>query len=411
MNENKTNEKIPNNRLSKDENNNWCFVHEFLEKDFTMSFKKYEFKTKKEAERSYLKIDKEYNKKINEIKNSTDISFSFKSYLQYWLYNIQYPKVANRRRVVLNHMVNNIIIPSMTSNPLLSKITSVYLNELFVNCNQYSETSGWMSQLIIGSALKSAIADQYLKTNPMDAVKKIPRNKPKFEIIERKDIPKFLTEAKLYGMNSSFSEGLLLEILLALFCGLRRGEIMGLKFDDFNPENQTVTVKRQLIYETEENIGEKGNTYSRKGMVTIDPKTKNSYRCLKIHPVIFDELEERRKIIEIYKQRKDYIHDFDGYICVSRNGRIKSDNTILTGIKKIAARSGVPLVSPHDLRHTCATMLLEFGVEITKIAKILGHRNPHTTLDIYCTTTDSVQDIADLFNGSLVLSDSMKGDG
>lgn len=397
---------IPENTILTDDSNTWYFYYKCLEDDYTISFKKYEYESQKEAERNYLKITKEFDSKISIIRNSTDISFSFKSYLQYWLYEIQYPKVANRRKVVLNHMINNVIIPSMPENPMLTRVSTAYLDKLFATCKEYSETSGWMSQLVIGTVLKSAMADQYIKTNPMDGVKRFPRNKPNFQVINYKDIPKFLTEAKLYGMNSPTSDGLYLEILLALFCGLRRGEIMGLKFEDFDKENQTVTIKRQLTYVLDHSIKEKGDSFSRKGVATICPKTDNSYRCLKIHPIIFEELENRRQLIESYKEREDYTDDYDGYICLMRSGALKTDGSISSGVKRIAIRSGVPPVSCHDLRHTCATMLLEFGVEITEIAKVLGHTNPHTTLDLYCTIMESEQDIADLFDERLILSNA-----
>ncbi len=397
---------IPENTILTNSSKKWYFYYKCLEDDYTISFKKYEYESKKEAERNYLKIVKEFDSKISTIRNSIDISFSFKSYLQYWLYEVQYPKVANRRKVVLNHMVNNIIIPSMPENPLLTRVTTAYLDKLFATCKGHSETSGWMSQLVISTVLKSAIADQYLKANPMDGIKRFKRNKPNFQVISNKDIPKFLTEAKLYGMNSTSSEGLYLEILLGLFCGIRRGEIMGLRFDDFDVENQTVTIKRQLSYIVDHSVGENGDKFSRKGVATICPKTDNSYRCLKIHSVIFEELEKRKQLIEIYKDRDDYIHDNDGYVCLLRNGAFKTDSAISSGVKKIALRSGIPPVSCHDLRHTCATMLMEFGVEIPEIAKVLGHTNPHTTLDLYCTTTESEQDIAELFDDNLILSNT-----
>lgn len=185
---------------------------------------------------------------------------------------------------------------------------------------------------------------------------------------------------------------------------------MGLRFDDFDEKKQTVTIKRQLSYVVEPSIRENGEIFSRKGVATICPKTDSSYRCLKIHPVIFEELEKRRQLIEIYKKRDDYIPDNDGYICILRNGAFKTDSTISSGVKKIALRSGIPPVSCHDLRHTCATMLLEFGVNISEIAKVLGHTNPHTTLDLYCTTTESEQDIADLFDKHLVLTNTERSE-
>ena len=391
--------------------NTWCFHYKFLEDDYTISIKKYvKFTTKKQAEREYIKVAKEYRKKIEEIKNTITIDYTFRSYLLFWLYEIQYPKVAPRRKVVLHHVVNHVILPSMQEDISLSKVTPSYLDRLFSVCKTLSLTSGWMSQAVVGAALKTALEDQYLKVNPMNGVHRYPRNIPKQNVIDYQDIPKFLEEAKSFADHCTSSDGEYLEILLALFCGLRRGEIMALRFDDFNAEKQTVSINKQLCYEPNETMNGNKITYNRNKPQIIHAKTKTSCRLLKIHPVIFEELEIRKKRISDNMSNKGYIHDNDGYICLNRYGKFKHDNTITAAIKRISIKCGIPQLNCHGLRHTCATMLLEFGVPLDMISRMLGHSDVNTTLDIYCTTIHGKQDIADLLDNHIILA-SEESDG
>lgn len=395
---------IPENAILCASDGTWYFFYKYLDKDYTITFKKYGYyKKKEEAQTKYIHIVSAFKKQIDAIKNSINITFTFKSFMLYWLYEIQYPIVAPRRQVVLHHVVTNIILPSVSENVILSKVTSSYLDEIFIRCKSHSKTSGWMAQSVADCAFKVAIEDQYIKVNPMDGIIRYKRTIPKIDVIQYKDIPRFLEEARSFGTTSPTSDGVYLEILLALFCGLRKGEIMGLKFDDFDEEIQTVTISRQLCYQPEEVITDDGIKFKRKKAVLIKTKSEKSYRRLKIHRIIFEELIKRKRVIEKNMERCDYNHANDGFICLNQKGNFKQDNTLSAATKEIAQRAKITPVSLHDLRHTCASMLLEFGVEIEQISKMLGHKNQSTTLDIYCTTINGKQDIADFLDHEILL--------
>lgn len=171
-----------------------------------------------------------------------------------------------------------------------------------------------------------------------------------------------------------------LEILLGLFCGLRKGEIFALQFNDFNTDEHTLEINKQLVREgkvtSNPNCGYSIENYSLK---TKNPKTQNSYRKLRIPKIILEELEIRKEYIEKIKNNKNFIDN--GYISCQANGK--------------------PL-TVHGLRHMFATILIEREVPIVKISGLLGHNSIHTTFEFYCEIMDENEKIKAFMNNNFI---------
>ena len=196
-----------------------------------------------------------------------------------------------------------------------------------------------------------------------------------------------------------------LEILLALFCGLRKGEIMALKFSDFNIEQKTLRIERQLV--------RKGNRI-RSTLQIVDnsliecyPKTSNSVRTIKVPDLILEELNNRREIVEINKRLlKDKYIDND-YISCQENGKGHYLSSLNFYLSKVCNDLCLPHITVHSLRHMCATILLEnastsVGENLAKISAFLGHRSIHTTFKYYCEVMDDNNKILSFMNGFLL---------
>ena len=98
------------------------------------------------------------------------------------------------------------------------------------------ENMMWMTLLVYDYIIPG---DKFISYNPMPETKPYPRAKPKVRVLSKEKLKVFLEAA---SKNPWY-----LEILLGLFCGLRKGEILGLKFQDFDFEKQTVRISRQLV--------------------------------------------------------------------------------------------------------------------------------------------------------------------
>ncbi len=243
---------------------------------------------------------------------------------------------------------------------------------------------------MIRTALKDAMDEGYLKGNPLDTMKKYYWNLPKLVVYSKEQLRILLQAAYEYHT-------IYLEVLLALFAGLRKGEIMGLKFSDFNTENQTVKIKRQVTRNYKVTVKD-NHSYKilTSEQSTKPPKSFQGYRTLKINRVIFEELEVRRQENEdLFRKLPEDAQRWKGYVCVGPKGNIKSDGTCNTGLERICLRNGLPKITMHDLRHMFATILIEQNVPLDKISKLMGHKSPATTFEIYCGVIEGNENIAE----------------
>lgn len=190
-----------------------------------------------------------------------------------------------------------------------------------------------------------------------------------------------------------------LEMLLALFCGLRKGEIMGLKFLDFDFEKRTVRISRQLVANPKLKDGYHVEEY---GVTERDPKTENSFRILRVPKAVMEEVEHRREKIEVEKAwKKDFYEDHD-YVCCRPDGKPHSTSAFNLALTKLCERNGLPKITVHGLRHMFATILIERGVPLVKISGLLGHSSIHTTYEYYCEVMDEKDKIIAFMNDTFV---------
>ena len=213
----------------------------------------------------------------------------------------------------------------------------------------------------------------------MPHTKTYPRKKPSVTILSKEKLKVFL--------KAAHDNNWYLEILLAVFCGLRKGEILGLKFSDFDIENKSVTIERQISNNpTVVKVSAKIEDYS---IIEKPPKTENSYRTIRVPDIIIEELEKRRELVSSYidKEGNNFIHN--DYVSCQTNGLSHSTSAMNTALNKISSRNGLPKITPHSLRHQYATILLENGVELVKISALLEY---------YCDQMDENENIISFIN-------------
>lgn len=221
-------------------------------------------------------------------------------------------------------------------------------------------------------AMKEAVIQEYIKRNPIPATKPYPRKKPTITILNKANVKRLL--------KAAYNSGWYLEILLGLFCGLRKGEISGLKFGDFDAENRTIYIQRQITSNPVIPKGEsKIETYE---VIEKPPKTDNSYRLLRIPEAVAKEIEKRRNLVDTNKlQYGEQYFDRD-YISCQENG--------------------LPHITVHGLRHMYATILVEQKVPLIKISALLGHASVNTTFEYYCEVMDENEQIITFMNNMFV---------
>jgi integrase len=170
--------------------------------------------------------------------------------------------------------------------------------------------------------------------------------------------------------------------VLAITTGLRRGELLGLRWDDLDLELGTLRVGRALMREGGRHT--LGETKTKRGrrQINLTPRTLNA---LKAHRK--KQLEEKMKRAGLYKDH--------GLIFASGVGTpVNPENLIKRSFKPLLKKAGLPEIRFHDLRHTCATLLLSRGVHPKLVQELLGHATIAMTLDTYSHYLPSMGDQA-----------------
>ena len=170
--------------------------------------------------------------------------------------------------------------------------------------------------------------------------------------------------------------------VLAITTGLRRGELLGLRWDDADLELGTLRVGRALVREGGRHT--LGETKTRRGrrQINLTPRTVNA---LKAHRK--KQLEEKMRLAGLYK-------DHSLIFASGVETPVNPENLVKRSFKPLLKKASLPEIRFHDLRHTCATLLLSRGVHPKLVQELLGHATIAMTLDTYSHYLPSMGDQA-----------------
>ena len=168
-----------------------------------------------------------------------------------------------------------------------------------------------------------------------------------------------------------------LPVLVAAFYGLRRGEVVGLRWDAIDFERNTITIRHTVtstLIDGKERI-----------IAQDSAKTKSSMRTLPLVGSFKNYFEEVKAAQELNKQvcGNCYNYQYDGYVFVDEMGDRITPDYLTTAFPAFLKRHGFKRMRFHDLRHSCASLLLANGVPLKQIQEWLGHSDFSTTANIY----------------------------
>lgn len=212
--------------------------------------------------------------------------------------------------------------------------------------------------LIFEYALKS----NYVSTNPLSIVKTPKLTRTKVDALTKGEVLSFLKEVEKLSPTQR------LMYMLLLTTGIRRGECFGLQWGDIDFDNRIIRIRRNVTYT------------SLKGLTIGLPKTNTGIREIPLTDTVMNLLADYKTS----ESQKLSLSDNAFLFHAESSSLVPRDPTYITKhMKKLMKRIGLPDMSPHDLRHTCASLLLQSGADIKSVQDILGHSNASTTLNFY----------------------------
>ena len=294
------------------------------------------------------------------------------TWMDEWFENVAKIKVRPSSHQTYRGYIDNHIKPNIGNIPL-GKLTTMDLQKLYrklltkgrVERIESKEQPKGLSaktvrniNQVISSAMDLAVAQKIILNNPTDSCELPKVEHQEMQTIPAEQLQAFLREARASGVYEMY--------YIELATGLRRGELLGLKWSDIDWKNGIIKVRRQVARVD--------------GKIVEAPlKTKNSYRAVTISP----------QAIEVLKQQKEKTND--QYVFPSPNGGPISPDSVRHMLHRVLERAGIPKVRFHDLRHTFATIALQNGVDIKTVSGMLGHFSAGFTLDTYAHVTTSAQ--------------------
>lgn len=375
------------------ERNSWYHRTKVLQEDYSVKYGKIGgFKTDKEAEDAYNKHMEEFDRtmKVKLLPQGKDITV--KEYLVYWYESIFSERIESTTGYVSAYVLYSFLLPSIDDDMKLRLINVEYINAVLKAAAKYCESAGNKSRELLFIAFKDAVVERMIPNNPVIGTKKYPRKKANVMTLNKEQTKRFLLAAK--------ARNWFLEIILALYLGLRKGEILGLKFSDFDMEKKIVHIQRQLVSDVKVEKG--GYRIEEYNIVERDPKTEKSNRILRVPNIVLVELEKRRQMVQLDKSMLGEQYCDSDYVSCQKNGLRRGLSSLNSEINRICEANLLPHITVHGLRHMFATILLERGVSIAKISGMLGHSSVHTTFEFYLEIMDEDTKMMEFMNKEFV---------
>lgn len=334
------------------------------------------FETRKEAQDWLAQV--QHEKRTGRFVEPDKITVG--EWVQRYLQTYVKPKVKPVSYAGYMDVFRNHINPEVGDIPLQSLRTNV-IQELY---NRKAENgrldgkSGLSPRLIhlvhqvLNGALKQAVREHLIQHNPAEYTTRPPIKRKEMTVLSPEEVNRYLEAAKEDRLYAAF--------LLELTTGLRRGELLGLKWDCVDFTKGEITVKQSLsrvryVDEGFSRLEENGT------------KTEAGKRTIPLLPEVMQELKRLKK-----KQAEEKLFFGQAYqdkslVFATPIGTPVEPRNFHRKHTAILKKAGLKRVRLHDLRHTFATILLQEGENPENLRDLLGHTRTSTTLDLYCHST------------------------
>lgn len=302
-----------------------------------------------------------------------------REYLKRWLADYAKANVSNKTFERYDEIVRIHLVPSLGHHRLSAlqplHIQSCY-SEAMLNGRKDRKEGGLSAQTVLHhhrllrEALQQAVRWQLLARNPADSVE------PPRPIRREMAV---LTEGQTVELLKSLeATRLYVPVLLAVTTGLRRGEILALKWEDLDFDRATLTVRRSL---------ERTNH----GVHLKEPKTRKGRRVvalpqMTIHALRRHKAEQAKERLALGPAYRD-----SGFVCARICGTPMDPSELTAGFAAHIREQDLPTIRFHDLRHGHATHLLRQGVHPKVVSERLGHSTIGITLDVYSHVMPDMQ--------------------
>lgn len=325
--------------------------------------------TKKQAEAELRKLILEVEAGNPVTTSSVKLSNWIDEWLETYVINVEATTKAGYEEKIRNY-----IKPALGHIPVNAlKTTNIqkWVNDLSQNKKLASKTIKNAFQNL-NSAMNKAVELKMISSNPCTYVQ-LPKDKKKdFEVYTADEIKK--------ALNAANGTDFYLPLLLLVSLGLRRGELTGLRWNDIDLNNATVTIRNTIV-----NVNGKPTEKS--------PKSQAGNRTLTIGDDLLNVLKrERIKYFDTALFSPKFTAF--GYVVHTDKGTPYNPDSISQKWTRFCEKNNLKHIRLHDLRHSCATLMIANGVDPKTVQHRLGHADISVTMNTYAHCTPQMDKIA-----------------
>jgi integrase len=342
------------------------------------------FKTKKEAQLAAAKLYEE----INSGTYIKDTDILFKDFAEEWLK--MYSETAKISTVrIRKHELKHLL--GYFGHIKLKDVTRKMYQDMLFDLKKKGYADNTLDGIHTTGKMifRKAKELELIKSNPTEYTK-VPKQKKTVEdiendeknikFLEKEELARFLKAAKEHGLYMDY----VIFSTLA-YSGMRLGELLALQWKDINFKEHTISITK-TYYNPNNNERE---------YRLLTPKTNGSIRTIKMDPNVMALLKKHKaEQNEIKMRMRDKYHDSD-FVFARPSGYPEVMKKVEQRMKRLLKIAKIDKqVTPHSLRHTHTSLLVESGVGIKEIQQRLGHTDIKTTMDIYAHMTKNLEEKA-----------------
>lgn len=369
-------------------------------------------KTEKQNQKALEKFVFEFEEKVKSGKYLDGEKLTFQAFTEIWFTDYAEQHLEATTLQLYKHLLALHILPAI-GNLKLAKVQPAHLNKLYLLLSQErkdGKTGGYAPKTIkhvhnlISGIYSAAVKWNIVTDNPCDRVEPpkqtAARDKIKYFTLEQTEIFLSLLDKDYtttcrehdrtddtgksyhvaeYSETRRIPTQFKLFFLLAIFCGMRRGEMIALEWSDIDFNNNSISIT-------------KSTTIANGKPITKAPKTQSSVRILSVPASVMAVTKEYRKEQLEYRIAIGSQWIGENHVFIQWNGKQMHPDTPYNTFKRIIRRYNeqtmdeakkLPDIPLHGLRHTSATLLISQNVDVRTVSGRLGHAQTSTTMDIY----------------------------
>ena len=295
----------------------------------------------------------------------------FADFLQEWV-ELNKPKIQPTTYMNYVHLLERHVCPHFQATSLQLKDVTPNLIQKYYNTKiqeGLNPNTVIKHHAVIRSTLQYAVKIKLIKENPCDFVDKPKRKRYVAEFYNAEEIRQLL--------NVSKGTTIEVPVFIAAYFGLRRSEVLGLRWSAVDLSNKHLTVRHKVV-----RIIKDGRLAN---YATDDLKTETSYRILPLDDNLLDFFATLKQHQDENKKLcgSSYNTEYLDYVCVNDTGELINPDYVSSAFPKLIKQNGLKHIRYHDLRHSCASLLLSLGYSMKEIQEWLGHSNYQTTANLY----------------------------